>query len=375
MPLDPSIILQGQVPDVGESINNAVLNAGRMSAMQTEQLQRDLIAERLSQLQNIGPINERLVTAQAASAEQGVIAPLIKQAAIDIKPILGTEQGKISALRRAYKLKEEILSSGVQSAPQAAKSIDSFIDAIEMGDDAAAKSMIDGILGVKPLKKADLAGVNIGGTNIWATAEQAAGLPMATKDPLASVTTNVDMRKTNPFAAELAKKMGEDFVKQREDAASAVKSLESANQGVKLLNSGIITGFGADFITGFGSALKQLGLYDGEAVDNTQAYMANQAKQVADIIKAFGSGTGLSDADREYAEKAAGGKIAMTEEAIRRIIDINMRASMNVIERFNKKAEQANKENVVPFDLRVEVPEVLSPVSSSDDDLIRKYLK
>lgn len=162
------------------------------------------------------------------------------------------------------------------------------------------------------------------------------------------------------FDKSVGKAFGKDFVTRRADALDATKSLNTSNEAIDLLNKGIITGTGAQFITSFGKALKKVsgGLYKGTDEANTEAYMANQAKAVANIIKAFGAGTGLSDADREYAEKAAAGKVTMTEESLRKIIDINNRASRYVIEDYNKDAAILNKRGTIPFDLSVEIPEI-----------------
>lgn len=59
-----------------------------------------------------------------------------------------------------------------------------------------------------------------------------------------------------------------------------------------------------------------------EDVERTQAYIGMSAKRVAEIIKDFGAGTGLSDADREFATAAAGGNITMDRRALKRLIDI-----------------------------------------------------
>jgi hypothetical protein len=48
---------------------------------------------------------------------------------------------------------------------------------------------------------------------------------------------------------------------------------------------------------------------------------------VVNIVKAFGSGSGISNADREYAEKMAGGQIKLDEASIKRILDIGERAN------------------------------------------------
>ena len=44
------------------------------------------------------------------------------------------------------------------------------------------------------------------------------------------------------------------------------------------------------------------------------------AGNVGRLIKQFGAGTGLSDADRQYAEKMAGGKITLDVKALK---DVN----------------------------------------------------
>jgi len=172
------------------------------------------------------------------------------------------------------------------------------------------------------------------------------------------------------FDKAVGKAFGKDFVARRKDAQDASKSLRTSNEAVDLLNSGIVTGTGAELITSFGKALKKVsgGIYKGEAEANTEAYMANQAKAVANIIKAFGAGTGLSDADREYAEKAAAGKITMTEESLRKIIDINNRASRYVIQDFNEDAKALNKRGTIPFDISVEIPEVKGAETTMTDE-------
>ena len=57
-------------------------------------------------------------------------------------------------------------------------------------------------------------------------------------------------------------------------------------------------------------------------LENTEQFIALAAPRVATIIKDFGAGTGLSDADREFAQLAAGGNITMTATALRNILKI-----------------------------------------------------
>lgn len=181
--------------------------------------------------------------------------------------------------------------------------------------------------------------------------------PRAPKDP--DTVINNNLGDQDALKKKLAEELGKDIVQRRKDATDAKHSLMSANNAIKLLNSGVITGTGANFIVGAGKALQRIGFNVGkDEVSNTEAFYANQAKQVAQIIKAFGAGTGLSDADREYAERAAAGKITMSEESIKKIIALNATASRNVISEFN--ADIGNlPEGTTPFPLSIEIPEML----------------
>lgn len=151
------------------------------------------------------------------------------------------------------------------------------------------------------------------------------------------------------LGAGQAKKILED----KNIAEDARSIIDTVQQGRQLLRSGMITGFGAEALTQIGAALNQAGIsFASDSVANTQAFAANMAQNVGRIIKQFGAGTGLSNADREYAEKMAGGKITLDRAAIERILDINERAARNVITAHNKRVEGV-KTNVP---LTVELP-------------------
>ena len=143
------------------------------------------------------------------------------------------------------------------------------------------------------------------------------------------------------FEAELGKGQADAILKSRTAAEDAATILATNQVGRDLLNSGAITGAGADFFVGLNQGLKTAGIDFGfaDASANSQAYAAAMGQNTAKLIKQFGAGTGLSDGDRKYAEKIAAGQITMDEKAIRRILDINDRAARNVITGHNKKVE------------------------------------
>lgn len=173
--------------------------------------------------------------------------------------------------------------------------------------------------------------------------------------------TNVSVDVGSKGMQELAEKMSGNLVESRTNALDALKALEASEQAKKMLDEGMITGFGANFLVSAGNALHQMGInLDVDPIANSQAYGSVMAKQVAQIIKAFGAGTGLSDADREYALKAAAGDINMTEEALRKVMRINREASQNALKFYNNMADQAMSRpgaDMLPYDLRIEVPE------------------
>jgi len=158
------------------------------------------------------------------------------------------------------------------------------------------------------------------------------------KDIARSGAANVTNKQEGAFESGLGTGQSKRILDNQVVAQDAAAILETNQVGRELLKSGAITGTGADFFVGFNNALKQAGIDFGyaDAAANSQAYAAAMGANVGRIIKQFGAGTGLSDADREYAAQMAGGKISLTEASLRKILDINDRAANRVIDLHNK---------------------------------------
>lgn len=180
-------------------------------------------------------------------------------------------------------------------------------------------------------------------------------------------TVNVNNAGESAFAKSLGEEFGKDVVKRRTDAVTAAAALESTAQARNLLDQGVISGAGADWMLNAGKAFQAIGInLAPDAIANTEALGATTAKQVGNIIRMFGAGTGLSDSDKEFAMQAAGGKITMTEQSMRRIFDVNDRASRNVVRAYNAEVQQygdiiGGKGLMVP-----EPPEPTKPVRSKN---------
>jgi hypothetical protein len=176
--------------------------------------------------------------------------------------------------------------------------------------------------------------------------------------------SNITNKQEGAFESGLGKGQSDRILANQVVAQDAAAILETNQVGRDLLKSGAITGTGAEFFVGFNNALKQAGIDFGyaDAAANSQAYAAAMGANVGRIIKQFGAGTGLSDADRDYAAQMAGGKINLTEAALRKILDINDRAANRVIDLHNKNVSGI-KTNIP---LTVDKPTFTQPKSAVD---------
>jgi hypothetical protein len=164
----------------------------------------------------------------------------------------------------------------------------------------------------------------------------------------------------DPFYEQFQKDLSKDLIDKKTKATDAANAIRSTTAALDLLNQGMTTGRGANALNYMGGALNTvLGInLAPEARANAQAYGSLMASQTAQIIKQFGAGTGLSDADREYALKAAGGDIEMDEAAIRKVLEINARANYNIINSYNKDAAEVMKKGNIPYDIMIQSPQL-----------------
>ena len=180
-----------------------------------------------------------------------------------------------------------------------------------------------------------------------------------------NVTTNVnDGGGQSQLASELGKGLAADALSQREDAVAAANLIPIINEGRALLDQGAITGALSGWKVGAIKLASSLGIdIPQNAADNSEAFKATMGNAVAQIIKQFGAGTGLSDADREYASNIAGGNVELNETAIRKIFDIADRASRGKISAWENRLPSLTAGDI-PSALRVEMPAPYTPGAS-----------
>ena len=193
-----------------------------------------------------------------------------------------------------------------------------------------------------------------------------------------NVTTNVG---GETFDKQLQKDLSGTVIEDLGKAKDAARLSSIINEGRTLLDQGMITGAGADYKVGALKLAKAVGVdVPLDAANNTQTFQATMGQAVGAIIKQFGSGTGLSDADRKYAERIAGGDVTLDEAAIRRIFDIADKASRAQVKAWNDKVPQILQGDIGGM-LTVGAPDPYSPpparVPGSGDPeidmLLQKY--
>ena len=158
------------------------------------------------------------------------------------------------------------------------------------------------------------------------------------------------------FDKRLERSIIDDAFEARQKALDARSLISTIHQGRRLLDEGAITGAGANLRVNALRWAETLGVeIPSDAADNSQAFEAVMGRAVAEIIKSFGAGTGLSDADREYANKIAAGDIELTEDAIRRIMEMGEKSARARIEAWGQQVPRLI-EGDIPSLLGVEMP-------------------
>jgi len=188
---------------------------------------------------------------------------------------------------------------------------------------------------------------------------------ITTPDGLAAAKEFVNRFKKSEtaFSTSVGGEYGKTVIKSFNDAEQAVSSLFTIETGLDLLDQGINTGAFAKTENAARAILNKVGLTKDDSVGATQAYTATLGNLVGQIIKQFGAGTGLSDADREYALGIAGGNINFDEYALRKILDIQKRVQIAIINKHNTKASAlpedfAQKSGMGDTSFMVAIPEL-----------------
>jgi len=109
----------------------------------------------------------------------------------------------------------------------------------------------------------------------------------------------------------------------------------------QLIDDGIFSGLGANAKVEIARLGSFFGI-DTPTLENTQAFALERAAKVADIIQAYGAGTGLSDADREFA-LAQAGTPTLEAGTLQRMLRIEKQVAEFQLGQANRMTDEAVK--------------------------------
>ena len=167
---------------------------------------------------------------------------------------------------------------------------------------------------------------------------------IASPAPGTQVTTNVNTEKK--YGEVFSTKVAEMDQSLMDTAQKAPDFADRANRILGVLNSGkVITGTGAEFRLSLAKAMKLAGLAQGEGIEETETLVSDLSSNTLDAVKAsgLGGGSGFSNADREFLEKAKGGKITMEAGSLKRLAELAYRAAQKSAERWNERVKRIPK--------------------------------
>lgn len=123
---------------------------------------------------------------------------------------------------------------------------------------------------------------------------------------------------------------------------------------------GIFSGSASEIRLKVAKAAELIGVPNADKISNTEAFSAAIGSRVLALVKGLGAGSSISNSDRAFAEKMAGGNINLDEASIRKILEIGERAARSKIDTHNSTAGKIinSNEALKPYTdvYRVEAP-------------------
>lgn len=124
------------------------------------------------------------------------------------------------------------------------------------------------------------------------------------------------------------KQIFDEFVERSKAARATAQGLSALRTARAAIDAGAITGFRADNRLQLQKAASLFGIAEPEKIQNSEVFKAAIAPQVAAVLKATVGNANISDSDRRFAERAAGGSLDLDEGSIKKLLDIMEKASV-----------------------------------------------
>ena len=311
-----------------------------LQAQGTAQTQLEVFQEQVAKAAESAGLKDQAATARSTTDmdELRAISEDVREFQIEQLPLDNPQVIK-ARLKMAGFTPAQITAMGTLSADEA--------DALLKGRTGKLEAWQDVDGNIKPVNVNDFGLVYNEQTNKYVKASE---LGLVRKAP--QVQEVIDAGQEVGVKA-MAEANVTNFVELNTKAQDARNMIELIDRQTGRLEGGMPTGLAANVELNLRRFGELIGLPYDPAVTNAETFVSEAGKIVADQIKDFGSGTGLSDADREYAKLIAAADITTQQEALLALLKIRRRAMVETVQSFNKvrtaTARRVGEQNMTSF--------------------------
>ena len=311
-----------------------------LQAQGTAQTQLEVFQEQVAKAAESAGLKDQAATARSTTDmdELRAISEDVREFQIEQLPLDNPQVIK-ARLKMAGFTPAQIAAMGTLSADEA--------DALLKGRTGKLEAWQDVDGNIKPVNVNDFGLVYNEQTNKYVKASE---LGLVRKAP--QVQEVIDAGQEVGVKA-MAEANVTNFVELNTKAQDARNMIELIDRQTGRLEGGMPTGLAANVELNLRRFGELIGLPYDPAVTNAETFVSEAGKIVADQIKDFGSGTGLSDADREYAKLIAAADITTQQEALLALLKIRRRAMVETVQSFNKvrtaTARRVGEQNMTSF--------------------------
>jgi hypothetical protein len=161
-----------------------------------------------------------------------------------------------------------------------------------------------------------------------------------------SAATNVNVNTANKFAGGFADKASAGAYDMYTAALNASQAIENSKRTIDLVNSGALTGTGADLALQAAKVFNVAGADNKETIRNTEMLVANRGKALLGSIKASGlaGSQGLTEGERKFLTQAEGGTITLDGETLKAMAGLEIKMAVNNQKKWNQQASRMDPE-------------------------------
>jgi hypothetical protein len=188
--------------------------------------------------------------------------------------------------------------------------------------------------------------LGIGGNPTTWTPQQTQAVANQVTANKRSAATNVTVSGANKFAGGFAEKASGGAFDLYTAAQNAPRQIENSKRTIELVNSGALTGTGADIALQAAKIFNVAGADNKETIRNTELLVANRGKALLGSIKASGlaGSQGLTEGERKFLTQAEGGTITLDGETLKAMAGLEIKIAVDNQKKWNAQANRMDKD-------------------------------